>query len=156
MDHSALAYSSIPQLLMCCTLRWFLRFSSDALNGHIWLPLIRTSKLHPQYVARRQCEKWDSVKEKDWSSRGPNSSTMNAWACRHNIFLSATSWRFFILSNVSTVQTMPSRSPYGGNVRKLVLAFDVGTTYSGISYRFFGFVPICIWTNVDLASWNLE
>ncbi|KAH0588423.1 hypothetical protein H2248_004272 [Termitomyces sp. 'cryptogamus'] len=31
---------------------------------------------------------------------------------------------------------MPVRSPYRGTFRKLVLAFDVGTTYSGISYRF--------------------
>lgn len=29
---------------------------------------------------------------------------------------------------------MPTRSPYTGACRKLVLAFDVGTTYSGISY----------------------
>ena len=31
---------------------------------------------------------------------------------------------------------MASRSAYRGQKRKLVLAFDVGTTYSGISYRF--------------------
>ena len=30
---------------------------------------------------------------------------------------------------------MSSRSAYRGPKRKLVLAFDVGTTYSGISYR---------------------
>ncbi|KAG6901746.1 hypothetical protein C0995_008311 [Termitomyces sp. Mi166 len=30
---------------------------------------------------------------------------------------------------------MPTRSPYSGAFRKLVLAFDIGTTYSGISYR---------------------
>jgi hypothetical protein len=29
-----------------------------------------------------------------------------------------------------------SRSVYRGARRKLVLAFDVGTTYSGISYRY--------------------
>ena len=29
-----------------------------------------------------------------------------------------------------------SRSPFRGRNRKLVLAFDVGTTYSGISYRY--------------------
>ncbi|KAI0086059.1 hypothetical protein BDY19DRAFT_895433 [Irpex rosettiformis] len=29
---------------------------------------------------------------------------------------------------------MPSLKPYGGAVRKLVLAFDVGTTFSGVSY----------------------
>ncbi|KAG6889537.1 hypothetical protein C0992_004796 [Termitomyces sp. T32_za158] len=31
---------------------------------------------------------------------------------------------------------MPPRSPYSGDFKKLVLAFDVGTTYSGISYRY--------------------
>ncbi|KAG6885090.1 hypothetical protein C0993_005973 [Termitomyces sp. T159_Od127] len=31
---------------------------------------------------------------------------------------------------------MPPRSPYNGAFKKLVLAFDVGTTYSGISYRY--------------------
>lgn len=30
---------------------------------------------------------------------------------------------------------MSSRTPYAGTSRKLALAFDVGTTYSGISYR---------------------
>ncbi|KAN0081545.1 hypothetical protein V8E55_009199 [Tylopilus felleus] len=29
---------------------------------------------------------------------------------------------------------MPSSEPYRGSSRKLALAFDVGTTYSGISY----------------------
>jgi hypothetical protein len=29
-----------------------------------------------------------------------------------------------------------SRLPFNGRSRKLVLAFDVGTTYSGISYRY--------------------
>ncbi|OSX61856.1 hypothetical protein POSPLADRAFT_1145484 [Postia placenta MAD-698-R-SB12] len=29
---------------------------------------------------------------------------------------------------------MPSAKPYGGTTRKLVIAFDVGTTYSGIAY----------------------
>lgn len=29
---------------------------------------------------------------------------------------------------------MPTRDPYAGTERKLVLAFDVGTTFSGISY----------------------
>lgn len=29
---------------------------------------------------------------------------------------------------------MPARQPYHGLYRKLVLAFDVGTTYSGVSY----------------------
>jgi len=27
-----------------------------------------------------------------------------------------------------------TRSPYKGTSRKLVLAFDIGTTYSGVSY----------------------
>ena len=31
---------------------------------------------------------------------------------------------------------MQPRSPYTGPRRKLVLAFDVGTTYSGVSYRY--------------------
>lgn len=29
---------------------------------------------------------------------------------------------------------MPSLNAYGGYSRKLVLAFDIGTTYSGIGY----------------------
>jgi len=29
---------------------------------------------------------------------------------------------------------MPERQPYQGPARKLVVAFDVGTTYSGVSY----------------------
>lgn len=29
---------------------------------------------------------------------------------------------------------MPPREPYDGTSRKLVLALDVGTTYSGVSY----------------------
>jgi hypothetical protein len=29
---------------------------------------------------------------------------------------------------------MPPLKPYGGAYRKIVLAFDVGTTYSGIGY----------------------
>ena len=33
-----------------------------------------------------------------------------------------------------------SRAVYRGAQRKLVLAFDVGTTYSGISYRY---IPPC-------------
>lgn len=31
---------------------------------------------------------------------------------------------------------MPTRAPYEGTERKLVLAFDVGATYSGISYTY--------------------
>jgi len=36
-----------------------------------------------------------------------------------------------------------TRSPYKGTSRKLVLAFDIGTTYSGVSYAFLdpGVVP---------------
>ncbi|KAF8962417.1 hypothetical protein BDZ97DRAFT_2022504 [Flammula alnicola] len=39
---------------------------------------------------------------------------------------------------------MPSNTPYRGSTRKLVLAFDVGTTYSGISYSVLdpGQVPV--------------
>ncbi|EDR07836.1 uncharacterized protein LACBIDRAFT_327574 [Laccaria bicolor S238N-H82] len=33
---------------------------------------------------------------------------------------------------------MSSRPPYKGSRRKLVMAFDVGTTFSGISYRYLG------------------
>ena len=29
---------------------------------------------------------------------------------------------------------MPTRSPYTGDAKKLVLGLDIGTTYSGISY----------------------
>ena len=29
---------------------------------------------------------------------------------------------------------MPSFSPFSGSLRRLVLAFDIGTTFSGISY----------------------
>ena len=29
-----------------------------------------------------------------------------------------------------------TRTPYNGTVRKLVLAFDIGTTYSGVAYAF--------------------
>ena len=38
---------------------------------------------------------------------------------------------------------MPTRQPYSGTKRKLVLALDVGTTYSGISYSVLdpGLVP---------------
>jgi len=38
---------------------------------------------------------------------------------------------------------MSSRQPYHGPHRKLVLAFDVGTTYSGVSYSILdpGLVP---------------
>jgi len=31
---------------------------------------------------------------------------------------------------------MPPRQPYSGSCRKLVFAFDVGTTFSGVSYCF--------------------
>jgi len=30
--------------------------------------------------------------------------------------------------------TSDTRKPYSGNTRSLVLAFDVGTTFSGVSY----------------------
>jgi hypothetical protein len=43
--------------------------------------------------------------------------------------------RSFIPSIVSlSTHSMNTRLPYSGPFRKLVLAFDVGTTYSGISY----------------------
>lgn len=36
-----------------------------------------------------------------------------------------------------------ARAPYNGTSRKLVLAFDIGTTYSGVAYAFLdpGAVP---------------
>ena len=36
-----------------------------------------------------------------------------------------------------------TRSPYGGPSRKLVFAFDIGTTYSGVCYAFLdpGIIP---------------
>ena len=40
----------------------------------------------------------------------------------------------FLLSIMTT-----TTQPYSGSRRKLVLAFDVGTTYSGISYRLIPF-----------------
>ena len=46
----------------------------------------------------------------------------------HWAFLS--SWGHWLLT---TVRMIP-RKPYQGRIRKLVLAFDVGTTYSGVSY----------------------
>ena len=36
---------------------------------------------------------------------------------------------------------MSSRPPYKGSRRRLVMAFDVGTTFSGISYRYIGQFP---------------
>jgi len=36
---------------------------------------------------------------------------------------------------------MSSRPPYKGYRRRLVMAFDVGTTFSGISYRYIGRFP---------------
>lgn len=38
------------------------------------------------------------------------------------------------LDTATRQPTMTEREPYAGTARKLVLAFDVGTTYSGISY----------------------
>jgi len=43
-------------------------------------------------------------------------------------------WRF-CLTPFFVPQMYSSRSVYRGSGRKLILAFDVGTTYSGISYR---------------------
>ena len=47
-------------------------------------------------------------------------------------------------SNLSYLAAMGfTRSPYKGTSRKLVLAFDIGTTYSGVSYALLdpGLVP---------------
>ena len=38
----------------------------------------------------------------------------------------------------SSLETMSSRQPYHGSYRKLVLAFDIGITYSGVSYSILG------------------
>jgi len=32
--------------------------------------------------------------------------------------------------------SLPQRKPYDGYQRKLVIAFDIGTTFSGVSYVF--------------------
>ena len=42
-------------------------------------------------------------------------------------------WVKYAVSS-SCALPMPSRKPYSGSTRKLVIALDVGTTYSGISY----------------------
>jgi len=61
-----------------------------------------------------------------------------ARALRTTLFISSR-----ILLTVTTCHTSTlifpmttSRSAFQGPSRKLVLAFDVGTTYSGISYRY--------------------
>lgn len=35
---------------------------------------------------------------------------------------------------MATLFSMPPRQPYRGPSRKIVLAFDIGTTFSGVSY----------------------
>ena len=35
--------------------------------------------------------------------------------------------------------TMNARKPYAGKSRKLIIAIDVGTTFSGVSYRYSSF-----------------
>lgn len=50
----------------------------------------------------------------------------------------------YLSSNPSLLTVMPiTRSPYKGTSRKLLLAFDIGTTYSGVCYAFLdpGVVP---------------
>lgn len=42
------------------------------------------------------------------------------------------------------LSSMTSRPAFSGPRRKLVLAFDVGTTYSGISYRYVAVVSGCV------------
>ncbi|PPQ89040.1 hypothetical protein CVT25_006718 [Psilocybe cyanescens] len=46
---------------------------------------------------------------------------------------------------------MPTRQPYSSTQRKLVLAFDVGTTFSGISYRLVGHLLL----NLSSELWVL-
>ena len=38
-------------------------------------------------------------------------------------------------SHLGQNRDMSTRKPYGGRARKLVITFDVGTTFSGVSYR---------------------
>ncbi|KAL0573590.1 hypothetical protein V5O48_008367 [Marasmius crinis-equi] len=47
------------------------------------------------------------------------------------------------------------RDPYNGSTRKLVLAFDVGTTYSGVSYRYW-LLRYSFFANADESSSLLE
>ena len=43
----------------------------------------------------------------------------------------------YLSSNPSFLAAMTiTRSPYNGTTRKLLLAFDIGTTYSGVCYAF--------------------
>jgi len=43
----------------------------------------------------------------------------------------------YLSSNPSFLAAMTiARSPYNGTSRKLLLAFDIGTTYSGVCYVF--------------------
>ena len=48
--------------------------------------------------------------------------------------LCGESWYCLFLTLIFPMST--SRAEFHGRKRKLVLAFDVGTTYSGISYRY--------------------
>ena len=42
-----------------------------------------------------------------------------------------------VIPSLSPLSLVPmSRTPYRGTSRKLVLAFDIGTTYSGAAYAF--------------------
>lgn len=45
-----------------------------------------------------------------------------------------------ILLSLTAVTMTSSRTAYSGRTRKIVLAFDVGTTFSGISYRYGSFL----------------
>jgi hypothetical protein len=53
----------------------------------------------------------------------------------------------------STTMASTSRSIYRGARRKLVLAFDIGVAYSGISYRY---IPPCHTVNIQVADTCLD
>src|SRR6267154_760760 len=69
------------------------------------------------------------------------SASLCAYAFRFNTPLRFDLFSLFSLSLCHTIRRSPlmtittdTRKPYGGNKRSLVLAFDVGTTFSGVSY----------------------
>ena len=69
--------------------------------------------------------------------------SLKVWRTTHrliNIDFSSQS----LFSNHSYLAAMAiTRSPYKGTSRKLVLAFDMGTTYSGVAYALLdpGLIP---------------
>ena len=57
------------------------------------------------------------------------------WRCIRQVRHIKTHWKWFWRSPPFLLSIMTATQPYNGLRRKLVLAFDVGTTFSGISYR---------------------